>query len=227
MKLNARDIIGLAIILGLCAGWSFDRWRLTARMNSAEGVEMTAKEQADALHAQAAARQQKLAAAQAETAAQLRAHRIPANPSLNADPEAADDLLGGAEVTLKIRGAKTVEVFRLKDQRIAKNLADYEIADGPHEIDAITAADLADAVTASSTYLRDAAVGCIPTLGVRTRFTDGTSTVDIVYCFECSILVVYLNEKPVGSGYFGPGSKYLIRLVKRMLPNDEAIQKLQ
>jgi hypothetical protein len=139
----------------------------------------------------------------------------------------AADVLGGDEVVAVILKPDKVLVYRLKDQAHKEKPADYEASSGPSEVDVMTAQDLSAVVAAFDTYERNSAKGCKPIYGLRTTFVRGKDEVDVVYCFACDIITVYLNGKRVGYGEFDPGHKQLVRLAQRMLPKDEEIKKLK
>ena len=139
----------------------------------------------------------------------------------------AGDVLGGDQVVDTILNAETVEVFRLEHREFAENLSDYEAIEGPFPVGETDSRELADAVTAYDSYERGMKVGCIPIMHMRTRFVRAESTVDVVYCFDCSLLSVFHNEKLAGGGLFVPAEARLVRLAKRLLPNDEAVQGLE
>ncbi len=139
----------------------------------------------------------------------------------------AADVLGGEEVVETMRRAESVDVFRLKDRGYSEELEDYEGVEGPLRVERALAQELADIVTAWDSYDRDARVSCAPIYHVRTRFVRGDSQVDVVYCFECCLLTVFHNEELVGGGHFAPVQRQMNRLAKRLLPEDEALQKLE
>jgi hypothetical protein len=139
----------------------------------------------------------------------------------------AADVLGGDAVVAIIAKPDKVEVYRLKDQTHKEKPSEYESSSGPLDVDVMTAQDLSAVVTAFDTYERNAAKGCKPIYGVRTTFIQGKQQVDVVYCFACDILTVYLNGKAVGHGEFDPGHKQLVRLAQRMLPKYDEIKMLK
>lgn len=142
-------------------------------------------------------------------------------------PSTAEDVLGGREVVQTILEAKKAVVFRLKGETLKSKPAEYEVLTGPLAVDGNTAQQLAQTVTAYRTYEREIALGCEPVFGVRTTFAHEKNRVDVVYCFDCDLLAVYLNDKRVGDGCFAPGRAKLVALTKTLLPKDEVIQGLK
>ena len=51
----------------------------------------------------------------------------------------------------------------------------------------------------------DGAVGCILIPGVRVAFSDGRRRIDILFCFECEILTVYVDGDPFSGADFTEG----------------------
>ncbi len=152
---------------------------------------------------------------------------VPLSSAADKPARTAADVLGGEEVVKAIRAAKKVEVYRLKAQSLQRKPADYAATAGPSAVEAKVAAELAAALTGYESYERDLAVGCEPQFGVRTTHVSGSTTIDIVYCFDCDTLVVYRNGEKVGDGLFTPARKKLVAIAKQMLPKDEVIQGLK
>ena len=139
----------------------------------------------------------------------------------------AADVLGGDAVVKTMRTADRVVVYRLKDQTTRDKPEDYAAKTGPLQVEAQLARQLAAVVTKYETYDREVAPACEPVFGMRTTFSAGDSTVDVVYCYACNLLTVYHNGKVVGDGYFAPGRKELVALAQKLLPEDKDIQALK
>ena len=54
----------------------------------------------------------------------------------------------------------------------------------------------------------------------------GNVNVDVLICFSCDELEIYTNGKQVGHEDFDPRRSDLLRVVKKLFPEDEAIQGL-
>ena len=133
--------------------------------------------------------------------------------------KSASDLKGvfgdGAAMGI-IRSPDNVVAFRLaKPSYHRQDLADYVATKGPIPVDSQISAELSTVLLSHSTYLWNLAKGCIPDYGVRIRFEKDDASVDVLLCFQCDILTVYSNGKPVGSEDFDDGRTILSSLTKK------------
>lgn len=71
-------------------------------------------------------------------------------------------------------------------------------------------------------YEWDIAKGCEPMNGVLVTFDDGATYARVRFCFRCQIL----EYRPGSSEDFDPINAELVRWVKAVFPDDEAIQSL-
>jgi len=67
---------------------------------------------------------------------------------------------------------------------------------------------------------------CIPVYGVRMSFFQKENRVDVYFCFECAILAIYLNDKPVGGHAFDFCYRRLMSDVRKIYPRNERLAKL-
>ena len=58
-------------------------------------------------------------------------------------------------------------------------------------------------------------------------FEKGADTVDVLFCFQCDILVVYHHDEDVGGEDFDPVRPTLISVMKQTFVDDDVIQGLQ
>jgi hypothetical protein len=103
----------------------------------------------------------------------------------------------------------------------------YPIISGPVPVDDATAAMLADVLTDDSTYLWDIAKACEFLPGVALRYHGDGIDVDVLLCFSCDELEVYRNGAEVGHEDFDPRRADLVRIAKRLFPEDETIKGLR
>ena len=101
------------------------------------------------------------------------------------------------------------------------------LARGPVPIDEASAHTLTDVLTDDDTYLWDIAKACEFMPGVALRYGRDGMEVDVLLCFSCDELEVYRNGEKVGHEDFDPRRADLVRVAKRLFPDDEAIQGLK
>lgn len=71
---------------------------------------------------------------------------------------------------------------------------------------------------------------CFPEPGVVITFFDGKKNVDVFFCFECAILIIETDGKATAGGLqtdFDPSRTELVRIIKKIFPQDARIQSLQ
>lgn len=76
-------------------------------------------------------------------------------------------------------------------------------------------------------YTWDAVPMCEPTYNARIRFTAGTRTVEVDFCFGCSQMRVRENGVPLGGAYFNPGSDWVFRGLATLFPKDPVIREVK
>jgi hypothetical protein len=135
-------------------------------------------------------------------------------------------LVGGEASVETIRTATNVTAYRL-DGRLGakadKSMHGYPVLAGPVEVDAASRATLADVLLDDDTYLWDVAKACEFMPGVLIRYEG----LDVLLCFSCDELEVYVGNKQVGHEDFDPRRKDLVAVAKRLFPDDAAIGKLR
>jgi hypothetical protein len=140
-------------------------------------------------------------------------------------------LFGGNDGLQTVLAPERVEAYRVaartaNDDESGQIIGGAKILSGSVAVDSETARALSDILKDPHTYGWDFAKGCKFDPGVAVRFTAGASTVDVILCFHCEELQVYLNEQNVGGEDFDAATAKLAAIVKRIFPDDEEIQKL-
>lgn len=90
----------------------------------------------------------------------------------------------------------------------------------------IAARRLAD-ILRKDIYEWNSAKACEIMPGVAVRFIRGQVQLDVIFCFECDILAIYLNGQEVGSEDFDRAHQELAVVVRELFPADSEIQKLK
>ena len=156
-------------------------------------------------------------------------------PGLSKTDSRVQALVGGEAAALLIADlskAKTCDACRIDGfAREAKDddpttLHGYPILSSPSPINDVSRATLSNLLSDPHTYLWDVAKACEFVPGVALRFTRGNVNVDVLVCFSCDELDFYMNGKLVGHEDFDPRRSDLLRVVKKLFPEDEAIQAL-
>jgi len=138
-----------------------------------------------------------------------------------------ETVFGGAANVEFMKTAPTVRACRLhrkKDARLRSHEYDAEpfVKVSPDQ-----ARRFQEILQNPGTYVFDAAKACLPNYGVRLQFAADDKTVDVEFCFECNILLVLQDGKPVGGEDFDHARAPLVALCKELLPDDAEIQALQ
>ena len=102
----------------------------------------------------------------------------------------------------------------------------YPVVSSAVPIDDVSRANLSKVLSDPGTYLWDVAKACEFLPGVALRFAGDNVNVDILICFYCDELEIYMNGKRAGHEDFDPRRSDLLRVVKKLFPEDEAIQAL-
>jgi len=128
----------------------------------------------------------------------------------------------------------SVRVFRLHPDPVgkgAKESVTWADARTTAEVvpDAATMKELSALLSDPRTYDFEGGKGCIPHPGVKVCFMRGAATVDACLCFECLMMCFYGSGASGDDAWvdFDPGAPALTRLVKKLFPNDPAIQSLK
>ena len=132
--------------------------------------------------------------------------------------------LARAEKVQAFRVKHTIENARDKQR---KQIRGYPVLSGPHPVDKKVAGNLVRLLQDKSTYDFERDKGCEMVPGVVVVFTHQRTKVELVLCFECDQLEIYVGDKNTGYEDFDPARPKLLKLVKRIFPKDQAIQGLK
>ena len=141
-------------------------------------------------------------------------------------------MFGGEKSLETVRNPTRVGAYRLGALRAGVSsenaiLSDYPITAGPVAVPAAIGSDLSQALCDERSYLWEAAKGCgAPRYGVRITFHRADSQVDILFCFECDILMVAHDGAITGGEDFDSIRPILVRCVKTLFPADGVIQSV-
>jgi hypothetical protein len=103
---------------------------------------------------------------------------------------------------------------------------EYPITAGPVPVPEDLSAELVDVLLDSDTYDKSQGNFCDFEPGVRLTFVGDDGHVDVLVCFKCDALEVHRDGKHVGGGYCKFARPALMRVAKKLFPDDEAIQGL-
>ena len=121
-----------------------------------------------------------------------------------------------------------VQAYRLVDDSFYQpTVKDYKTAAGPIDVSDELAQQTSKLLLDPDSYRFNAAKGCEPIYGVRLSFAKDDQVTDVFFCFDCDILSVYFQGKPVGGEDFDDIRPQLVKIVKQVFPDDEAIQGLK
>ena len=143
-----------------------------------------------------------------------------------------EQLFGGPEAMAALRAPDSTQAwhtttkFAVKEGAETKGkLADYVILNGPVPVKESISTAIASLLK-KDIYKWNMAKGCEPIPGVAVEYTKGANKVLIFFCFECDILLTYLNGNRVSGEDFDRAHSSLAVLIKKIFPNDSEIQKL-
>ena len=137
-------------------------------------------------------------------------------------------VLGGETVVDIIRSADTARAYRLPPETFYNDrLSEYDVPAGSLAVPAASLASLKRVLLDEESYELLSAKGCEPIFGVGVTFEKGDDTVDVLFCFQCDILVVYHHDEDVGGEDFDPVRPTLISVMKQTFVDDDVIQGLQ
>ena len=148
-----------------------------------------------------------------------------------------ETLVGGKEAYSLIDDlskAKTCEAYRIGDY-VGKGkgagqdrkIYGYPIISGPTPFDGASRATLSKVLTDPNTYLWNVAKSCEFLPGVALRLADAKTQVDFLICFSCDELEIYTNGKRAGHEDFDPRRADLLRIAKKLFPQDDKIMSLK
>jgi len=146
-------------------------------------------------------------------------------------------LFGGTEGLATVSGATKAEAFRVgeysKDRKEGKkkdgkeSVGGYLVKGKAHKVDKDQLAKFTKVFKNPETYRFDVAKACIFGPGVIVRFTKGDSRVEVLLCFSCKELAIYVDGKETGFEDFDGAKTELVALVKEIFPDDKEIQSLK
>ncbi len=147
------------------------------------------------------------------------------------------NLFGGQQWFDLLTKAERIEAYRLEsnidtvieaqsEDDVAK-IASYPIISEPVTVNQAVASEIVSVLHDESTYDLDIAKPCIFEPGVAVRFTHQSDTVDVLFCFSCNELEIYVNGKSTGQEFFDRARLRLIAVFKQIFPNDSVIQSLK
>lgn len=156
----------------------------------------------------------------------------------NAPSYRVEQLLGGSESTALLNHpsrAEKVEAYRIDGMAFMEDRADgaaetihgFPVLSGPVPVDDASLATLSDLLTSDSTYLWDVAKACEFLPGVAIRYQRPPLGVDVLICYSCDELEVYVDGKKTGHEDFDPRRADLVAVAKRLFPDDDKIQLLK
>lgn len=126
-----------------------------------------------------------------------------------------------------VRSPSRVEVFRIRTRELGSlSLADYTLS-SPVALRSETSARLTAILLDERNYVWGVKLGCWPNYGVLARFHSGSAAVDVLFCFECSLLDSLTGDRHLGEGYFRPASRLLLAVVREAFPEDEDLRRLE
>lgn len=147
-------------------------------------------------------------------------------PDESPSPEVVK-LLSGPQVVDVIRRAKKVQAALQPGKSFfEEDVKKYQTRFGPVDVSDKHAMQLRKLLFSKDSYLFDVGKGCAPDYGVRVRFEHEQTTVDVLFCFGCQQLQVYVDGKSRSGGLFDPSAPDFARLMKHIFPQDKAIQSL-
>lgn len=142
--------------------------------------------------------------------------------------ESLDSLFGDKEAQSVVAKPTKVQAYRLADHSFYKPTAkEYKVIAGPVAVDDALAKSVGQLLLDEKSYLWDVGKACDPIFGVRLEFIQGDKSTNVCFCFECDILQVYVDGKPVGSEDFDEVRPQLVKLMQKIFPEDKVIQGLK
>ena len=149
-------------------------------------------------------------------------------PALGCRAGDLKDVFGADGAQDVIAKPTKVQAYRLADMSFYKpTVDDYKTTAGPIDVSEALAQQTSKLLLDTDSYLWDIGKGCEPLFGVRLSFTQGEKQTDVFFCFECDILAVYFQGKPVGSEDFDKIRPQLVKIMKQIFPDDAVIQGLK
>lgn len=137
------------------------------------------------------------------------------------------DIFGGTDGVDELRAASTVNAYLLPSSSFFEpNLSDYKTRTGPLAVPNDLKLKLSELLTRRESFEFDRETGCRPDYGLRFEFVGNAGTLDVLFCFGCSQLVVYRNGQHAGEALFHPSAAQFVTIAREAFPEDELIQSL-
>lgn len=141
-------------------------------------------------------------------------------------------LFGGLGSVEVLKSPSRVEAFRIASEpgeapADRTSIGHYPATSAAVEVDAETSKELSTLLLDPDTYDFLRAKGCEFVPGVGLRLYREPSRVDIALCFSCDELMIFREGRRVGFEDFDAARPRLVAIVKRLFPDDEAIQALE
>jgi hypothetical protein len=127
----------------------------------------------------------------------------------------------------KVTAYRVMMPGRVKYVRAPDTICGFEITDGPVEVDAASAKELAAILRDDAIYDWERAKGCEFDPGVAVSFVSAARRMDLLLCFHCDEIAAFENGKRVGIEDFDVARPRLLAVMRRIFPKDEAIQALK
>jgi len=105
-------------------------------------------------------------------------------------------------------------------------ISGYAIVGETAEVGDTHAAALGRILAHDATYLWDISKACEFRPGVAVRWERRSTTVDVLFCFSCDELEIYVDDDPVGGEDFDPRRAEILRIVKQLFAGDPEIQAI-
>ena len=150
-----------------------------------------------------------------------------------ADSRNLERLYGGPANLEAIRSCQAVEVFRLRHPKTSEiPERDYllynrwPVVKGPILPEPKISGELLAALLDENTFCNwDEGKGCKPHPGVMIRF-KGTETIDLMFCFECDMLLTFRGREPIWGANFDYSHNRLLSYFIAIFPDDPDLPKL-
>jgi hypothetical protein len=141
-------------------------------------------------------------------------------------------IFGGSAGLLTLNHPDGVAAYRI-DKPADRNkwegatLPDFPITGGPFSVSKPDVETLLTTLQDRDSYIWNSKKACTPLPGVRLDFIRGDDRLSVLICFECDMIINYLNGKCVGRGNTDKVRPTLLRIAKSLFPDDATIQSLQ
>ena len=103
----------------------------------------------------------------------------------------------------------------------------YPVTSSAVPIDDLSRTELSKILGDPGTYLWDESKACEFLPGIALQLAGDNVTVDVLICFSCDELVFYTDGKLAGHEDFDPRRSDLLRIAKKLFPDDKTIQSLK